>query len=212
MPPELANFITTYGYYAVFILIFLQELGVPDPVPNEFILLFAGYLSWIGTLSFPLIIFVGVAADFIGTSILYTVFYLFGHVVMEKKPRWLRFAEPKMEKLRAILTKRGRWGIFLGRLIPYARGYASVVAGVLDVPPRVFLPMVFLSAVLWSGGYVVLGHLLGPGWHTFLNKVGGVQGLLAVLIVVILAIYAWKLYKRNKAKRHATNEHNGTAA
>ncbi len=200
MPPELALFITKYGYLAVFSLIFIQELGVPNPVPNEFILLFAGYLSWTGVLSFPLIILVGVSADFIGTSVLYAVFYIFGHVIEEKKPRWLKFAEPKVEKLRAILTKRGRWGIFLGRLIPYARGYASVVAGILDVPPGVFLPMVLLSAVLWSGGYVILGHFLGPGWNKFLIQVGGVQGFLAIIVIVALFFYARRLYKKRKAR------------
>jgi membrane protein DedA with SNARE-associated domain len=198
MPSELALYITHYGYFAIFSLIFLQELGVPNPVPNEFILLFAGYLSWLGTLSFPLVILVGVSADFIGTSVLYAIFYLFGHVIEKKKPRWLKFAEPKIEKLRALLTKRGRWGIFIGRLIPYARGYASVVAGFLDVPPQTFLPMVFLSAVLWSGGYVVLGHILGRTWESFLMKVGGIQGLLIMVLVLAMIFYFTSLHKKGK--------------
>ena len=32
---ELALYITRYGYLAIFLLVFLQELGVPNPVTNE---------------------------------------------------------------------------------------------------------------------------------------------------------------------------------
>jgi membrane protein DedA with SNARE-associated domain len=45
MPPELILYITKYGYIAIFVLIFLQEIGAPNPIPNEFVLLYSGYLK-----------------------------------------------------------------------------------------------------------------------------------------------------------------------
>ncbi|MCX6740828.1 MAG: hypothetical protein NTY61_00295 [Candidatus Parcubacteria bacterium] len=47
MPHSLAVFITHYGYLAIFFLVFLQEIGVPNPVPNELVLLFSGYLAFL---------------------------------------------------------------------------------------------------------------------------------------------------------------------
>ena len=158
MPHSLAVFITNYGYPAIFSLVFLQELGIPNPVPNELVLLFSGYLAFLGTLSFPLILLTVVAADFVGTSILYFIFYFFGGALYHRLRKG-KFLE-KVQKIETNIYKNGQWGIYLGRLVPYARGYISVVAGLVRVPPKEFLITVFLSAVTWSGGYVIAGRIL----------------------------------------------------
>jgi membrane protein DedA with SNARE-associated domain len=45
MSPTLSAYIIKYGYIALFSLVFLQEIGVPNNVPNELVLLFSGYLT-----------------------------------------------------------------------------------------------------------------------------------------------------------------------
>ena len=50
MSPTLSAYIVKYGYMAIFSLVFLQEIGVPNPVPNEVVLLFSGYLASVGKL------------------------------------------------------------------------------------------------------------------------------------------------------------------
>jgi hypothetical protein len=35
MPEEVVAYITKYGYLTIFILVFLQETGMPNPFPNE---------------------------------------------------------------------------------------------------------------------------------------------------------------------------------
>lgn len=74
MPEEVVNFIIGYGYLAIFILVFLQEIGMPNPVPNELLLIFSGYLSFKGFLFFPVTLLTVITADFIGTNILYFLF------------------------------------------------------------------------------------------------------------------------------------------
>jgi membrane protein DedA with SNARE-associated domain len=49
MSSEVALYITKYGYLAIFLLVLLQELGLPNPVTNEFVLLFSGYLAFPGS-------------------------------------------------------------------------------------------------------------------------------------------------------------------
>jgi len=186
LPPELAHYIITYGYFAVFLLIFLQELGVPNPVPNEVILLFAGYLASIKVLSFPLILLAGISADFIGTSALYAVFYFFGDQILKHAPRWLPVQ--KIENIKQRVAKKGGWGVFLGRLLPYLRGYASVAAGLLKIPPKKFLLSVVVSAIIWSGGYVTLGRVLGKQWDAALSKLN-LWEILAIVIGAIVLIF-----------------------
>jgi membrane protein DedA with SNARE-associated domain len=71
---ELNHFIVAYGYLAIFLFIFLQELGVPNPITNELVLMFSGYLAYTGTLSITKVIITAISADFTGTSILYFIF------------------------------------------------------------------------------------------------------------------------------------------
>lgn len=202
MPQELTAYITQYGYFAIFALVFLQEIGIPNPVPNELVLLFSGYLASEGLLSFPLLFLTVVFADFIGTSLLYFVFYSFGKKLLEKKPRWLPIHKGHIERLGSFISKKDWWGIYLGRLIPYVRGYASVAAGLLQLKPRIFLTMVLLSAATWSGGYALAGKIMGPYWETVAEKIGGTSRLIYIILAAILVYYfARQLLKWRKSHK-----------
>ena len=189
MPPELSNYIIKYGYLTIFSLVFLQEIGVPNPVPNELILLFSGYLASLGKLSFVLVILTVVFADFIGTSLLYFVFYFIGQRVLKKNYKWL--PKEKIDRIIKRISERGRWGIYLGRLISYLRGYTSVAAGLLRIKPHVFLPVVLISAITWSGGYVIIGRLLGDRYGSVASKFSAWRIALvgaALLIIIFFVI------------------------
>jgi len=201
MPAELASFLTQYGYVAVFALVFIQELGVPNPVPNEIVLLFAGYLSTIGVLSFWGIFFTVVAADFFGTAILYFVFYRFHEFIFKHKPKWLPISEQKIHSFGERISKKGLWGIYVGRLLPYVRGYASVAAGLLRIQPKVFLPAVLVSAVTWSGGYAIAGKLLGAYWNKLAQQVENIQILALIVIAITIAVFLLFRLIRKKIKK-----------
>ncbi len=201
MQAEILDFLAKYGYWAVFSVIFIQELGVPSPAPNEVVLLFAGYLSSIGRLSFPLILLAGIAGDFIGTIALYSIFYYFGKKILKHAPKWLPVE--KIEKLEQRIKKKGIWGVFLGRLLPYFRGYASIAAGLLRIPPKMFIISVIVSAIIWSGGYVTAGRLIGARWRDVADKLSPANifiGLAIILIIFLLVIPILKKYFKKKKK------------
>jgi membrane protein DedA with SNARE-associated domain len=195
MPPELALYITKYGYVAIFSLVFLQEIGAPNPVPNEVVLLFSGYLAYAGTLSFPLVFLAAVLGDIIGTSLLYFVFYFFGSRLVEKAARWLPIA--KIEKLKKKIIEKEKTGIFLGRLIPYVRGYVSIAAGLIKIPPRIFLTTVAGSAILWSGGYVIAGRIFGKEYDGIAARLGSGTTIIVFVVIVVLVFWFFRR-KRNK--------------
>ncbi len=194
MPTDVANYIIRYGYLTIFSLVFLQEIGVPNPVTNELVLLFSGYLAYTGRLSLVWVILTVVAADFLGTSLLYFIFYLFGEYLLAHGPKWIPME--KIENLKNKVQSKGRWGIFAGRLIPYVRGYTSVAAGLLEIPPYVFLTSVLLSAVLWSGGYAIIGYAFGNRWNTIISKLGFWEFALGAVIILVLVVYIIPLIHR----------------
>jgi membrane protein DedA with SNARE-associated domain len=184
---ELALHITRYGYLAIFLLVLLQELGVPNPVTNEFVLMFSGYLAFSGVLNLWLTILTAVSADCIGTTVLYAAFYWRGKSIMARRPGWFPISPAHIERIAKTISERKQWGIYGARLIPFLRGYASVAAGLLCIKPVIFIPAVVVSAITWSGGYVIAGRLLGPYWEQVALKIGRIEGLVLVAALIVMA-------------------------
>jgi len=185
---ELNHIITEYGYLAIFLFVFLQELGIPNPITNELVLICSGYLTYIGTLNITKVIAISVSADFIGTSILYFVFYGLNKYLISISPsNWLAKFAIKIDKFSQRLDKENHLGIFIGRLTPFLRGYVSVAAGILRIRPKIFLTNVLFSAIVWSGGLVMVGVLLGPYWNNVVQKIGYIPfaGLIIILVIAI---------------------------
>jgi membrane protein DedA with SNARE-associated domain len=196
---ELTHYIAEYGYLAIFLFVFLQELGVPNPVTNEFVLLYSGYLAFTGVLNLWFVLLAAISADCIGTTILYAVFYSFGGFLMDHRPRWFPASTEDIKRMEDSLSGQGRWGIYVGRLIPFLRGYVSVAAGMLAIRPGVFLPAVIISAITWSGGYVVAGRLVGPYWKEVAGKMGTVeQFVLLAALIVIAALVRRTIVRRRR--------------
>jgi membrane protein DedA with SNARE-associated domain len=206
MPPEVSAFIINYGYLAIFILVFSQEIGIPNPVPNELVLIFSGYLTFTGLLSLPLVVLTCLSADFIGTNILYFVFYFFGRYILQHKPRWLPLSEKRIDKLSKRVTKGGLWTIYFGRITPFIRGYTSVIAGLIQIKPGIFLPIAIISAATWSAICVITGRILGPYWSYAGSKVGNIKYAVLIIITIILLIFITRYFlSRLALKKNSEN-------
>jgi hypothetical protein len=155
MSLTLSAYILKYGYIAIFSLVFLQEIGVPNPVPNEIVLLFSGYLSSVGKLDCITVLITVIAADAIGSSCLYTTFYYFGQRLLQKWPRVIPTS--KLAHLTARVAHQDRWSIYVGRHIPFIRGYTAVV--ITDPPWHI------LTRCPLVGTY--LEWRVCHGWQTF---------------------------------------------
>jgi membrane protein DedA with SNARE-associated domain len=188
MPDEIAGFILKHGYLAICILIFIQEIGIPNPVPNEIVLLYAGYLSFTHLLSLPITIMAAILSDVVATFILYFIFYFFGNYILENKPRWLPISIERLKKLEIKVHTQGRSFIFAGRMTPFIRGYVTVICGLLTLSPKVFLPITIASTIIWCITCVTAGFLLGPSWSLVANNFLFSHLILFILSVIIILI------------------------
>jgi membrane protein DedA with SNARE-associated domain len=196
MPEELVYYVTRYGYLAILILVFLQEIGMPNPFPNELLLIFSGYLSFKGLLYLPFIILTAISADFIGTSLLYFLFYKTGTAILQKKPKWIPISTSMINRLSSKISSGGLFSIYIFRLTPFTRGYTSVITGLIQVKPRVFLPIAFISALTWASFYVLTGHLIGPFWNIFVKNIGDFKYIMVAVLVILSCIVLLKLFYR----------------
>ena len=202
MPPEIVIFISKYGYLAIFILVFSQEIGIPNPIPNELVLMFSGFLTLKGILFLPYVILVVISADFIGTNILYTVFYFFGAYLLKHKPRWFPFSLKTINKLKEKVASGGKWTIYIGRLTPFIRGYTSVITGLLQIKPKIFLPVALISATTWSIVCIMTGRILGPYVDYAGSNLKNIKYvMLSIVLIVLTIIFVRYFYKRVVLKK-----------
>jgi membrane protein DedA with SNARE-associated domain len=188
MPDNLVFFISHYGYLAIFLFVFLQEVGAPTPLPNELILLFTGYLVFTGILHVPVIILTVCAGDLLAATLLYIVFYFFGNFILTKPPRCLPLSRQSIEKQAKKINQKGIAGIFIGRLSPFIRGYVAVICGLTRLSPRKYGIIIFITTTIWSCGYITAGYFLGPYWN---YAQAHIDSFKYILMIVPLGFVLW---------------------
>ncbi len=78
--------------------------------------------------------------------------------------------------------------VVLARFIPIVRTVMNPMAGVLAVPPRIFVPAQVAGGLVWTIGIVLAGYWLGskiPGIDTYLLPIIAVVVVLSLIPVVL---------------------------
>jgi membrane protein DedA with SNARE-associated domain len=201
MSGDLAYYISNYGCLAVFLFIFLQEVGMPNPIPNEFLLLFSGYLASSGMLYFPLVLALCISADILAASILYISFYYFGAYILSKKPRWIPISSEAIAKQSQCVQQQGVSSIVIGRLSPFIRGYVAVISGILRVHPRKYGFIVLATSSVWASFYLTLGYFLAPYWNLVMSHIGMFKYIMIGLLIAVLIFLVLKSFRKNFTKK-----------
>jgi membrane protein DedA with SNARE-associated domain len=85
--------------------------------------------------------------------------------------------------------------------MPFIRGYTAVATGLLKISPGIFLPAVLISALVWSGGYVIAGKLLGREYVKVVSKLGlGKVALVSLVFLCLIGFLGPRLYHACKSK------------
>ncbi len=200
MPAQFIQYISHYGYLAIFVLILIQEIGIPTPIPNEILMLFSGYLAFTKALNLYLVLLTIITADFLGANILYAVFYFFGPYLLSHKPKWFPLSTQKINSISARIENGGLWTVFLGRVTPFIRGYISVIVGLLHLKTKSYVPITLITAALVTCTYVLTGHLLGPYWTEVAAKLSEIKYIVLFIVAVIVSFFIIRYFHRKKQK------------
>jgi membrane-associated protein len=158
MQELIQQYITQYGYLAFFGIILLQELGLPG-LPNEPVLFYLGYLGNRYGLSFPAAFTLVIAADTLGSCLLYCIFYYAGSYLMQYKWMQRLLPEERIRKIRHRIIAGNGLPIFIGKLTPFIRNTIPVAAGLLRIEPIRYSTIIICSAIVWSGGWISAGWI-----------------------------------------------------
>ncbi|HVB76716.1 MAG TPA: DedA family protein [Candidatus Nitrosotalea sp.] len=182
----------------LFAIILAEEIGVPLPAPGDAAIAYAGYLTTKGSLSLLSAYLAVVAGALVGSFCLFSLSQRYGHPFLHRFGVYMGLRPKRLHRVEIAFQRWGFWAIILGREVPGLRVVLSALAGIFDVPRRIFIPSVMVSGVIWASIFLELGRLLGAQSHALLHLLPIhllPQALAAVAIVIALAFafeHGWR--------------------
>ena len=199
--PDLTPLISHWGYLAIFLFVILGNLGLP--VPEESILVLAGYLTWRGDLRLSLVLVVGILSAAAGDNLGFWIGRRYGQEAIERFGQRVLLTPARIEATRRFMSRYGPFGVFAARFIPGLRFMAGPLAGSAGLRPPVFMTANALGAALYVPAMVAAGYAVGYGLGDYVKRFERVVGRVehVVLIAAILVTVAFVGRRMLRARR-----------
>jgi membrane protein DedA with SNARE-associated domain len=148
-----------YGYWAVFLGIALESLGIP--IPGETITIVGGFLAGSGELDYWLVLGTASIGAVLGSSIGYWIGKLGGWALLERAGRLFRISEAQLIEVKREFGENAGRAVFFGRFVAFLRILASPMAGIVEMPFPQFMLFNLAGATVWASVMVTLSFFLG---------------------------------------------------
>jgi membrane protein DedA with SNARE-associated domain len=178
------EFISHYGYFAVFFLVALESAGVP--MPGETALVSAAVFAATGSLNIVLVVLCAAAAAIVGDNCGYWVGREFGFPLIYRYGRYIRVDEGRLKVAQYLFQRHGGKIVFFGRFVAVLRAFAAFLAGVNHLAWPRFLLFNALGGVVWATIFGAGGYALGHAFEHYARPVG-IAALIAAVIGAVLA-------------------------
>lgn len=181
------HLVATYGYWAVFVLVAIECLGVP--LPGETALITAGIFAGHTHRLSPLAIWaVASAAAAGGGFIGYLIGEAGGYRLVRRYGHRIRLDEAKLKVGRYAFDRHGAKVVFFGRFVSVLRTYAAFLAGTNRMARARFLVSNVAGAVVWSAVYTFASYGAGNTMRRLSSTLNIVFIAVAVVVIVVVLV------------------------
>ena len=191
--------VAQHGYWVVFLIVMLENTGVPLPGETGLILASA-YAGATGELDLALVIACAGAGAIIGGNIGFWVGRTWGAKFLLRYGKFIHLPEERLILGQYLFEKHGGKIVFFGRFFAFLRVLAALLAGANKYR---WPPFLFFNA---AGG-IVWALVFGVGAFVFgdsVNRVSGPLGVVAlggIVAGVIAVIYIVRREERRMEKK-----------
>jgi membrane protein DedA with SNARE-associated domain len=199
LPQALAVWITQYGSFALFVMLAIGIFAVP--IPDETLMVFAGFLVAHGKLELIPTFIAAFAGACCGITLSYVVGRTAGTFLIKKYGHWIRITEAKMQRVHDWFERFGCWALSIGYFIPGVRHLTGYAAGITELEYSKFALFSYSGALIWSISFLSLGYFLGYKWVKITNLLDEqwYKLIFAIIgIVFLVGIYIWLRMKKRK--------------
>ncbi|MBQ4262931.1 MAG: DedA family protein [Bacilli bacterium] len=192
------NFMSSWGYIALIILITLENIF--PPIPSELILTFSGFMTTYSSMNIVLVILFSTLGSLIGASMLYLIGKCINVNKLKKMCnfRFFKFFninESDIDKASYWFENKGEYTVFFCRFIPIVRSLISIPAGINKMNFVKFIVFTFYGSAVWNGVLCVLGSAFGKAYPIILKYVGNFSKIILLLIVLFFIYFIFKMIK-----------------
>jgi membrane protein DedA with SNARE-associated domain len=186
-----------FGLLAAFALLYVEESGVPMPMPGDVFVMYIGHHS-----SQTLLTLVGawlalISVVVLGATNLFWISRRWGRSLVERRlGKALHLTPARIDRAEHWFERWGVWTLIFGRHIPGLRVPLTVAAGIFRVRYRVFVLSVAISTAIWAGVFIAIGAVFGGrvGHLLQLHREGYV--IIPALIVLAFGTYIALMVRR----------------
>ena len=186
--PTLEEIVIWGGYFGLAAIIFSETgLMVGFFLPGDSLLVTAGLFCARGQLDILILIPLLITAAILGNS---TGFYIGSKAgpAMYNRPQSRLFRRDRLLKTKEMFDRYGGFFVVLAQLMPFARTFTPVVAGIAEMRYPRFVVFNVGGAVFWITSMTCIGFYLGrliPGIEHKIEYVIAIIIFLSVLPIII---------------------------
>ena len=199
----MTSFLEHWGYLGIFLAVVFGNMGAP--IPEESVLMLAGYAASRGVLHLPLVLIVGIVSAVAGDNLGYWIGRRYGRKAIERFGH-LAFVPPaRLAKLTAFMARYGALAIFAARFVVGVRTLAGPLAGATGMRPLTFAAANLLGALVYVPYAVAIGYGIGWSVGDVLTRVftGRVDAIILGLLAIALLIGAIR-FRRSRRPSPST--------
>jgi membrane protein DedA with SNARE-associated domain len=155
-----------YGSFAIFGLLALGIVALP--VPEESLLVFAGFLMAKGNLPVPQTILAAITGAWCGITTSYLIGLGTGTYLSKKSGKYrhyLGLTDVRLEKAHRWFEKYGKWSLFIGYFIMGVRHFTGYIAGTLRLEYRTFAWVAYSGGFFWASLFLSIGYFFSAEWE-----------------------------------------------
>jgi membrane protein DedA with SNARE-associated domain len=199
------SFLVSHAIYAIVLFGVLEAMCIP--ISSELTFLLGGAIASGGVPgthqhpSLALVIILGTAAELVGSYISYGVGRAGGHPLVRRWGRYVLITESDVARAERFLEGRGVWALPVARMLPFVRAFASIVAGLVDIPPVRFGVLSLIGTLIYVCALSSIGYSLGNEWSKINHGLTLASYIVVALVVIV--IVGFVLHRLREFRREA---------
>ena len=189
-----------YGYWAIALLLLLENIGAPV-VPGEFAMISGAIFAGTGRAGLNIVVVAVVAfvASVVGAEIGYLVGRFAGRELILHYGKYIMIKPHHLDRAEAIVDRYGGFVVVIARFIVGLREAIGIIAGITQMRWLTFTIFNVIGAAIWVATWVTIGDVAGDHIDTVYADINRYSlYVFSALVVAVAAYIAWRVIRRRR--------------
>jgi membrane protein DedA with SNARE-associated domain len=196
-----------YGYWAIALLLLLENIGIPV-IPGETALLAGAIFAGTGRAGLNVVGvgIVAVVASVAGAEIGYLIGRTAGRELILRHGKYVLIKPHHLARAEATVSRYGGIVVVVARFIVVLRELNGIVSGITGMRWVTFAFFNVVGACAWVATWLTIGYVAGDHIQTIYSDINRYALYVLIAVAVLLAAYIGRRLMRRRRPARATAE------